>query len=55
MGFLLEETDLAFEADESHVNLAIDLKRVKVTRLCPSLCNTMDTSMEFSRPEYWSG
>ena len=30
--------------------------KVKVTQLCPILCNpgTMQ-SMEFSRPEYWSG
>ena len=25
--------------------------KVKVTQLCPTLCNPMD----FSRPEYWSG
>ena len=29
---------------------------VKVAQLCPALCDPMDTqSMEFSRPEYWSG
>ena len=30
--------------------------KVKVTQLCPTLCDPMDyLSMEFSRPEYWSG
>ena len=30
---------------------------MKVTQLCPTLCNPMDYihSMEFSRPAYWSG
>ena len=28
--------------------------KVKVARLCPSLCESMDY-IEFSRPEYWSG
>ena len=35
---------------------------VKVAQSCPTLCNPMDytvawtiQSMEFSRPEYWSG
>ena len=29
---------------------------VKVTQLCPTLCDPMEyKSMEFSRPEYWSG
>ena len=36
------------------------LKRVyvvKVTQSCPTLCDPMDyiQSMEFSRPDYWSG
>ena len=30
-------------------------KKVKVAQLCLTLCNPMDLSMEFSRPEYWSG
>ena len=29
--------------------------KVKVTQSCPVLCDPMDWSMEFSRPEYWSG
>ena len=32
--------------------------KVKVTQSCPTLCDHMDyniQSMEFSRPEYWSG
>ena len=29
---------------------------VKVAQSCPTLCNPIDyKSMEFSRPEYWSG
>ena len=28
--------------------------KVKVAQSCPTLCNRME-SMEFSRPEYWSG
>ena len=29
---------------------------VKIAQLCPALCNPMEyKSMEFSRPEYWSG
>ena len=28
---------------------------VKVVQLCPARCDPMDSSMEFSRPEYWSG
>ena len=33
------------------------VKKVKVTQLCLTLCDPMDCtqSMEFSRPEYWSG
>ena len=31
------------------------VSEVKVAQLCPTLCNPMDSSMEFSRPEYWSG
>ena len=26
-----------------------------VAQPCPTLCDHMDLSMEFSRPEYWSG
>ena len=31
--------------------------KVKVAQSCPTLCDPMDSiqSMEFSRPEYWSG
>ena len=30
--------------------------KMKVAQLCPTLCNPMDKhSVEFSRPEYWSG
>ena len=29
--------------------------KVKVTQLCLTLRDPMDWSMEFSRPEYWSG
>ena len=30
--------------------------KVKVAQLCPTLCDPVDIqSMEFSRPEYWSG
>ena len=29
--------------------------KVKVAQSCPTLCNPMDDSMEFSRPEYSSG
>ena len=30
--------------------------KVKVAQSCPTLCDPMEyTSMEFSRPEYWSG
>ena len=28
---------------------------VKVTPLCLTICDPMDFSLEFSRPEYWSG
>ena len=28
---------------------------VKVTQSCLTLCNPMDQSMEFSRPDYWHG
>ena len=28
--------------------------KVKVTQSCPTLCNPMDQSMEFSRSDYWS-
>ena len=28
---------------------------VLVSQSCPTLCNPMDLSMEFSRQEYWSG
>ena len=28
---------------------------MKVAQSCPTLCDPMDYSMEFSRPEYWSG
>ena len=33
------------------------VKKVKVTQSCLTLCNPMNCtqSMEFSRPEYWSG
>ena len=35
----------------------IKLVKVKVAQSCPVLCDPMDyiQSMEFSRPEYWSG
>ena len=42
-------------------NSLIKKKKVKVAQLCPTLCNPVYTytwtvqSMEFSRPEYWSG
>ena len=29
--------------------------KVKVAQLYPTLCSPMDSSMGFSRPEYWSG
>ena len=29
--------------------------KVKVAQSCPTLCHTHIQSMEFSRPEYWSG
>ena len=31
--------------------------KVKVAQSCPTLCDPMDyiQSMDFSRPEYWSG
>ena len=29
--------------------------KVKVIQSCPILCDPMDWSMEFPRPEYWSG
>ena len=35
--------------------IIMHVSEVKVTQLCPPLCNPMDSSMEFSRPEYWSG
>ena len=28
---------------------------VKVTQSCPTLCDPMDYTLEFSRPEYWNG
>ena len=31
------------------------MKVVKVDQSCLTLCDPMDFSMEFSRPEYWSG
>ena len=31
------------------------ISEVKVSQLCPTLCYPMDSSMEFSRPKYWSG
>ena len=30
-------------------------QKVLVAQSCPTLCDPMDFSMEFSRPEYWSG
>ena len=36
--------------------LSGSLGEVKVTWLCPTLCESMDCTVhEFSRPEYWSG
>ena len=35
--------------------IVMHVSEVKVTQLCPTLCNPMDSSIEFSRPEYWSG
>ena len=29
--------------------------KVKVTSSCPTLCDPMDKSMKFPRPQYWSG
>ena len=29
--------------------------KVKIAQACPILCDPMEQSMEFSRPEYWSG
>ena len=29
--------------------------KVKAAQSCSTLCDPMDSSMEFSRPEYWSG
>ena len=29
--------------------------KVKVAQSCQTFCDPMDLSMEFSRPEYWSG
>ena len=29
--------------------------KVKIAQSCPTLCDSIDWSMEFSRPEYWSG
>ena len=29
--------------------------KVKAARSCPTLCDPMNSSMGFSRPEYWSG
>ena len=41
----------------SHSQPALELVKVKVTQACPTLWDPMDytQSMEFSRPEYWSG
>ena len=36
----------------SHTNMRY--LKVKVTQLCLTLCDPMDSSMEFSRQEYWS-
>ena len=38
-----------------YLNVSVQLS--SVTQLCPTLCDPMDytQSMEFSRPEYWSG
>ena len=40
--------------DADHSGLQV---KVKVTQSCVTLCNSMGyvQSMEFSRPEYWSG
>ena len=35
--------------------LTTSFMKVKVAQLCPTLCDPMDQSMDFSRPEYWSG
>ena len=29
--------------------------KVKVAQSCPTLCDLIDYTMDFSRPEYWSG
>ena len=38
------------------LKVVIFISKVIVAQSCPTLCNPMVTkSMEFSRPEYWSG
>ena len=39
---------------EARVTLVLKAVKVKVTQSCLTLCDPME-SMEFSRPEYWSG
>ena len=52
---------LIFHKENDTTYLLDEKVKVKVTQWCPTLCNPMDCSpqdplsMEFSRPEYWSG
>ena len=44
--------------DQDSLNLTVFLMgkvKVKVAQSCATLCNPIDWSIEFSRPEYWRG
>ena len=55
MGFGVSDlTSLCFSFICKIQQLSCTVK-VKIAQSCPTLCDPMDWSMEFSRPEYWSG
>ena len=55
MPLLLQQAPLPSDFQLGSVNKGYE-ETVKVAQSCPTLCNPMDIqSMEFSRPEYWSG
>ena len=46
----------AVKAKRTKIQVVSEKVKAKVAQLCPTLCDPWTTqSMEFSRPEYWSG
>ena len=41
--------------EETGMKDALGKVKVKAAQSCLTLCDPTDFSMEFSRPEYWSG